>query len=555
ETITIKATQTLSGSWNLDSKEQSLAEDAKFPWEFKSPTIFNGAAYGRIIAIAGGTLDAVTCQNSTVGAVDITAHDSFVSRSIIHNNSRAGSNHDGSAAGVACYGYTTTIDKSKFSNNSFTNSPQQSGAAVSGSVTSSNFVMTINNSLFINNNGGSASAGAIGLGRRGVSNVDNSLFIANTGGGDGATIYRHSGSSYATVNNSTIVNNLGNAPVMSAINLTNSIIWGNQTGDVIIANLGTSSSNNAVENSTTSDVIFNLHGDNNHANGPNFLDPVNNDFSLTALSPMIDQAASENLSADSLDILGNKRQISANILAGFGVADIGAYEYIFTQSTEPVINECYENAVNFAPPVFNGANKFRYQVSKNLEFTEIAKEGTTDNASDNFIIENLFSFITNQFYLRVCAVNAFDVNISNWSEAVTIILTGAQDVVITHEDGKFAWTVTSEDGVALYEVVDANGNVIATIVPNGSLNYSIDADGSLRLVITDVNGNKQTFYPDRDNVATISLPLAKGWNLIAVPFINADLKELNRAVGGTYWIWNGSNYEIMPNQPEALTGF
>ncbi len=133
---------------------------------------------------------------------------------------------------------------------------------------------------------------------------------------------------------------------------------------------------------------------------------------------------------------------------------------------------------------------------------------------------------------------------AQWEEIVTPAL-GFEAVL---EDGTLRWTVGAELGVEKYVVKDVSGNVIETVLSNGSGSYSVELPDGVEDVfieVVDTNGSRQTFAPEAGNVQTTVYDLRKGWNLIAVTADNADFGELEKAAVGTLWSWNGESYVKM----------
>lgn len=118
------------------------------------------------------------------------------------------------------------------------------------------------------------------------------------------------------------------------------------------------------------------------------------------------------------------------------------------------------------------------------------------------------------------------------------------------------WSVEEEISVDFYQLIDAEGNVIAVIYADGSETYSItlDSDVEVKLVVVDKNGKASNPYsPDKGNEVEGNYSLTEGWNLISVPGENADLSAIEAATIGTLWGWDGSKY-VETDAQAAYTG-
>ncbi|MEG1722052.1 MAG: choice-of-anchor Q domain-containing protein [Bacteroidales bacterium] len=167
--------------------------------------------------------------------------------------------------------------------------------------------------------------------------IINCLFYNNVTTEAASTVHLTS----ATIINTTIVNSKGIATggirfAGSGNKAYNMVVWGNKKGNdmnnvYLDANGNTAFYNCAVEGgfsynggnkpSSTSGCIT-LGSDNMGASGPNFVDPVNRDYSLLGNSPCIDNGFNDiiNTAKITFDIIGNARRSGASV-------DMGSYEY------------------------------------------------------------------------------------------------------------------------------------------------------------------------------------------------------------------------------------
>ncbi len=123
-----------------------------------------------------------------------------------------------------------------------------------------------------------------------------------------------------------------------------------------------------------------------------------------------------------------------------------------------------------------------------------------------------------------------------------LTLTPVIGPVVSLEGNVLSWSVEDEIGVKEYQIVDTiTGKVLQTVILNGSLNYEVIVEEgvTVKLVVVDYSGFKQSFYPDSENMTVVEYDLLEGWNLIATPGRNAGLAEFNSVL----WGWNGSAYE------------
>ena len=106
------------------------------------------------------------------------------------------------------------------------------------------------------------------------------------------------------------------------------------------------------------------------------------------------------------------------------------------------------------------------------------------------------------------------------------------------------WTVEEELNVKAYRLIDQNGHVIETIAADGSKSYALTLDELVKvsLVIVDADGSTQTFESEDGNIISVNYKLKKGWNLIAVPGDNTNLKKVKEVAVGSLWTWDGEKY-------------
>ncbi|MGL4854687.1 MAG: hypothetical protein ACRC37_05480, partial [Lentisphaeria bacterium] len=196
-------------------------------------------------------------------------------------------------------------------------------------------------------------------------------------------------------------------------------------------------------------------------NTTDFANQLDENYKPIATSILINAGDNANIAEDAKDLAGNAR-IAASDADADAKVDIGAYEYVNFdyENSKPEIGTGENFQINVKPVVYDNANTYLYEVTvqeDNQSNFEPQTGVLIPSTNGKYLTEKILGLEKDiNYQLRVAAVNAHEVIISNWSEAAKVVVTGAQDVKITHENGKFAWTVTSEDGVALYEVVDAN---------------------------------------------------------------------------------------------------
>lgn len=133
--------------------------------------------------------------------------------------------------------------------------------------------------------------------------------------------------------------------------------------------------------------------------------------------------------------------------------------------------------------------------------------------------------------------------------------TPAQGVSVKQTGRLVQWTVEEEFNVKEYRLVDRNGRVIEVVTAEGLDSYSVTLDQLIKvsLIVVDKDGSTQKFSAEDGNIVTADYKLRKGWNLIAIPGNNADLKELKRATAGIFWTWDGQKY-IRTNARKAYEG-
>ncbi|MGL4853791.1 MAG: LamG domain-containing protein, partial [Lentisphaeria bacterium] len=151
-----------------------------------------------------------------------------------------------------------------------------------------------------------------------------------------------------------------------------------------------------------------------------------------------------------------------------------------------------------------------------------------------------------------------------------VILTpalGLESNVTINGDGTalISWSVSEEAGVREYIIErqnsDGTWSQIAVLVPNGKSIYEfLDEnyqDGNLyRIVVIDIYGSKQVFAANSDE-QTWYITVNEGWNLLSLPCVNVDVKELVKVADGYFWQWNTitNSYDLIDSAPEGLKGF
>ncbi len=123
-------------------------------------------------------------------------------------------------------------------------------------------------------------------------------------------------------------------------------------------------------------------------------------------------------------------------------------------------------------------------------------------------------------------------------------VTPAIGVKVTQTGTLVEWTVEDERDVKEYQLVDADGNVLETVVAKGLDSYSVTLDEFtvVELVVVDNDGSRQTFTPTDGNEVTTTYNLVEGWNLIATIGDYTDLSKVEDATIGTIWAWDGNKY-------------
>lgn len=127
-------------------------------------------------------------------------------------------------------------------------------------------------------------------------------------------------------------------------------------------------------------------------------------------------------------------------------------------------------------------------------------------------------------------------------------LTPVVGLDITVNGSIMTWTAEQEIGVAEYQVQQLVDGVWTTVevLTAGAVSYEslINPAYDVRLVVVDQSGFYQSFLPDLAGQARQIYALNAGWNLLSLPFADADLTDLLDAVDGLPMTWNGSAYEI-----------
>ncbi len=118
-----------------------------------------------------------------------------------------------------------------------------------------------------------------------------------------------------------------------------------------------------------------------------------------------------------------------------------------------------------------------------------------------------------------------------------------------------SWSVADEVDVAKYVVVYMVAGVKGEVevMANNIGTYSVelpDGAAEIKLTIIDTSGYTQKFNINNSGVVSVTIDLTAGWNLLSVPFAEADLKELS----GGFWTWEGDSY-VTSMAPESLQGF
>ena len=131
--------------------------------------------------------------------------------------------------------------------------------------------------------------------------------------------------------------------------------------------------------------------------------------------------------------------------------------------------------------------------------------------------------------------------------------TPAYGVEVAKVGDDLSWSVDHEDGVVSYQVqknISGNWTTVTTVAATGEANASYKVtvgEGEFRVVAVDASGFSQPFAVEATDAF---IALKQGWNLISVPFDNADLSELEST---TKWGWDGAKY-IEVTEAKALQG-
>ncbi len=107
------------------------------------------------------------------------------------------------------------------------------------------------------------------------------------------------------------------------------------------------------------------------------------------------------------------------------------------------------------------------------------------------------------------------------------------------------WAIEEEIGVKKYVIKDSSGEIITTVIADGSSSYNIELPEGITDVVIEIvdnDGSSQTYAPEDGNKQITFYDLEKGWNLIAITADNADLTELKKSSSGAIWAWNGESY-------------
>ncbi len=153
------------------------------------------------------------------------------------------------------------------------------------------------------------------------------------------------------------------------------------------------------------------------------------------------------------------------------------------------------------------------------------------------------------------SISTTNVNLVGFSKlSKAVVVTPALGLEITREAGVLLWRVGEEVGVAKYVVsrlVDGEWVDVDVVVADGSDEYSIEVPESAeyRIIVVDTDGSNQVFGLTADGNESIGIELNEGWNLISIPYENADLSEFH----GQFWGWNGVAYEVVP-EPQPKQG-
>ncbi len=175
----------------------------------------------------------------------------------------------------------------------------------------------------------------------------------------------------------------------------------------------------------------------------------------------------------------------------------------------------------------------------------------TANKTGNWSGANVFRIGSNGSGGQIMNGALDEIKVYNYKMTDNEVLNDTTPVLgleVVQDEQNLNWTVAEEIGVKEYQVIDATtGEVIETIIADGSDQYSavIPEGTEVKLVVVDISGVTQSFYPENTNEQVTVYTLTKGWNLIATTGDNADFSDVE-----TLWGWNGSGYEVVSN-PEA----
>jgi hypothetical protein len=122
--------------------------------------------------------------------------------------------------------------------------------------------------------------------------------------------------------------------------------------------------------------------------------------------------------------------------------------------------------------------------------------------------------------------------------------------------------VQFQDGVTAYEVQrldDAVWVTVGVLAPTPDMSYSlVDPDGVdvglYRIVAVTVSGFRQVHQITTPGRLDLTLVLEPGWNLLSLPYDNADLSALDQALAPGYWVWDQDRYRLVAT-PAATQGF
>ncbi len=123
-------------------------------------------------------------------------------------------------------------------------------------------------------------------------------------------------------------------------------------------------------------------------------------------------------------------------------------------------------------------------------------------------------------------------------------------------NGVLIITTQDEVDVAEYQVYNIENSELVLVVDATTGKYEVelpDDVSDIYIVVVDHSGLEQRFYPESDDLTTITYNLTKGWNLIAMPGANADISQLKAVTSGDIWYWDGDEYQVT-KQPKAGEG-